>query len=107
MVLYCKGVIRVFFKNIRKEAKKINSDVKTEMLNEIQPQTISKESYLESVKNMNKDEVVCEVIKEATEDEAEVVRLTINPKKIICPDCGGITLDGLECCHLCGGEIEQ
>jgi hypothetical protein len=35
----------------------------------------------------------------------EVVEREIHPAKIICPDCGGITLEGLEFCDKCGGEL--
>lgn len=38
-------------------------------------------------------------------DEYEVVEIEILPAKIICPDCGGITLEGLEFCDKCGGEL--
>lgn len=38
-------------------------------------------------------------------EEYEVVELEILPTKIICPDCGGITLEGLEFCDKCGGEL--
>lgn len=37
--------------------------------------------------------------------EYEVVEREIQPAKIICPDCGGITLEGLEFCDKCGGEL--
>ncbi len=37
--------------------------------------------------------------------EYEVVEREIHPAKIICPDCGGITLEGLEFCDKCGGEL--
>lgn len=39
------------------------------------------------------------------ETEYEVVEREILPDKIICPDCGGITLEGLEFCDKCGGEL--
>lgn len=39
------------------------------------------------------------------EVEYEVVEREIQPAKIICPDCGGITLEGLEFCDKCGGEL--
>lgn len=39
------------------------------------------------------------------EEEFEIVEIEILPNKIICPDCGGITLEGLEFCDKCGGEI--
>lgn len=38
-------------------------------------------------------------------EEYEVVEMEILPSKIICPDCGGITLEGLEFCDKCGGEL--
>lgn len=38
-------------------------------------------------------------------EEYEIVELEILPAKIICPDCGGITLEGLEFCDKCGGEL--
>lgn len=40
------------------------------------------------------------------EEEHEVVEREIHPAKIICPDCGGITLEGLEFCDKCGGELQ-
>jgi hypothetical protein len=39
------------------------------------------------------------------EEEYEIVEIEILPAKIICPDCGGITLEGLEFCDKCGGEL--
>lgn len=41
------------------------------------------------------------------EEEYEVVEREILPNKIICPDCGGITLEGLEFCDKCGGELKN
>ncbi|TAH71164.1 MAG: hypothetical protein EWM47_04700 [Anaerolineaceae bacterium] len=40
-----------------------------------------------------------------SEEEYEIVEIEIRPAKIICPDCGGITLEGLEFCDKCGGEL--
>lgn len=40
-----------------------------------------------------------------TDTVYEVVEREIQPAKIICPDCGGITLEGLEFCDKCGGEL--
>lgn len=37
--------------------------------------------------------------------EYEIVERVIYPEKIICPDCGGFTLEGLDFCDKCGGEI--
>jgi hypothetical protein len=44
-------------------------------------------------------------VSEEEEVEYEVVEREIHPAKIICPDCGGITLEGLEFCDKCGGEL--
>jgi hypothetical protein len=38
--------------------------------------------------------------------EYEIVEREILPAKMICPDCGGITLEGLEFCDKCGGELQ-
>ncbi|MDF2539560.1 MAG: hypothetical protein K0S76_2581 [Herbinix sp.] len=38
-------------------------------------------------------------------EEFEVVEREILPAKIVCPDCGGITLEGLDFCDKCGGEL--
>ena len=37
--------------------------------------------------------------------EEPILEVEIEPDKIICPDCGGITFEGLEFCHLCGGML--
>lgn len=37
--------------------------------------------------------------------EYEILEREILPEKIICPDCGGITLEGLDYCDKCGGEL--
>lgn len=37
--------------------------------------------------------------------EYEIVEKEILPEKMICPDCGGITLVGLDFCDKCGGEL--
>lgn len=39
------------------------------------------------------------------EETYEVLEREIQPAKIICPDCGGITLEGFEYCDKCGGEL--
>jgi hypothetical protein len=40
-----------------------------------------------------------------SELEYEIIEREILPEKIICPDCGGITLEGLDFCDKCGGEL--
>lgn len=42
---------------------------------------------------------------DSDEEEYELVEIEILPAKIICPDCGGVTLEGLEFCDKCGGEL--
>lgn len=42
----------------------------------------------------------------AASEEYEVVEREILPAEIICPDCGGITLEGLDFCDKCGGELQ-
>lgn len=39
-------------------------------------------------------------------EEYEIVEIEILPEKIICPDCGGITLQGLDFCDKCAGELQ-
>lgn len=39
------------------------------------------------------------------EPEYEIVEKEILPEKMLCPDCGGITLVGLDYCDKCGGEL--
>lgn len=41
------------------------------------------------------------------ECEYEVVEMEILPAKIICPECGGVTLEGLDFCDKCGGILNQ
>ena len=40
------------------------------------------------------------------ETEYETVEMEIKPAHIVCPDCGGITIEGLDYCHKCGGELK-
>lgn len=46
-----------------------------------------------------------EIKEDSEEEEYEVIEREILPENIICPDCGGITLRGLEFCDKCGGEL--
>ncbi len=48
---------------------------------------------------------VTSVEAQAEDEEYEIVEREILPEKIICPDCGGITLEGLDFCDKCGGEL--
>ncbi|MBO5197854.1 MAG: hypothetical protein J6B85_04950 [Lachnospiraceae bacterium] len=57
------------------------------------------------------EESVWDDLKEEEKEESdenpeyEIVEREIRPQKIICPDCGGITLEGLDFCDKCGGEL--
>ncbi|MBH1940361.1 hypothetical protein I5677_05555 [Mobilitalea sibirica] len=60
----------------------------------------------ESLENRGKASVLKEDNMDIEDDrEYEIVEREILPAKIICPDCGGITLEGLEFCDKCGGEL--
>lgn len=57
---------------------------------------------------VNKEDEANQSFDQDTSDEEmeyEIVEREIQPAKIICPDCGGITLEGLEFCDKCGGEL--
>ena len=62
-------------------------------------------------KKHEEPKVVPKEIKQVDEEgrdengEYEILEREILPEKIICPDCGGITLEGLDFCDRCGGEL--
>ena len=37
--------------------------------------------------------------------EYEILEKKILPERMVCPDCGGITFEVLDLCHLCGGML--
>ena len=37
--------------------------------------------------------------------EYEILEKRILPERMVCPDYGGITFEGLDLCHLCGGML--
>ena len=65
-------------------------------------------SFQEDEDTAEPEEETDKTISENQEDqeEYEIVEREILPAKIICPDCGGITLEGLEFCDKCGGELQ-
>lgn len=42
----------------------------------------------------------------AEQTEYDAAEIEIKPARVICPDCGGITIEGLDYCHRCGGELK-
>ncbi|MFT4145437.1 MAG: hypothetical protein QM644_13365 [Mobilitalea sp.] len=65
----------------------------------------------EAAKDFETDETDSIVVQSADSEEKneavvyDIVEREILPAKIICPDCGGITIEGLEFCDKCGGEL--
>ena len=63
------------------------------------------ESKTQSEEEGDPESEVQTVSTTSNEEEYEILEREIGPRKIICPDCGGITLEGLEFCDKCGGEL--
>lgn len=83
---------KIFNKFIEKQEKKI-------LLNEQSAKlTVKKEDNNQHSKLIQGDG-------DSQKEEYPIVEREICPAKIICPDCGGETLEGLEYCDKCGGEI--
>lgn len=40
-------------------------------------------------------------------EEYEVLEREILPEKIVCPDCGGITWEGMDFCDKCGADLHN
>lgn len=61
----------------------------------------------EDIEQLQMTEMGASELETASPEEEiyEVLEREILPAKIICPDCGGITLEGLEFCDKCGGEL--
>lgn len=71
---------------------------------------------IEQVQTVKKDVMNLEHLNKTIQDsspeqegmvngEYEIIEREIMPEKIICPDCGGLTLEGLEFCDKCGGDL--
>ncbi len=69
------------------------------------PKDLEEDPELEDEKAEDPVDPSAEEDEEDPDAEYEVVEREILPAKIICPDCGGITLEGLEFCDKCGGEL--
>lgn len=85
-------------KFIRMEAPEVNLSPPLEL----KPDTDKKVMYNPVMYNPVKGN---QVKGKMEEEEYEIVEKEILPEKMICPDCGGITLVGLDFCDKCGGEL--
>lgn len=72
--------------------KKVNNQVLTPN----EEHTLDKRTYEDTIDLEN----------DKNTEEYEIVEIEILPEKIICPDCGGITLQGLDFCDKCAGELQ-
>ncbi len=72
------------------------------IFNKFKKKTPIKESRIniDKAEQLQKDNIEAK-----EEQEYEIVEKEILPEKMICPDCGGITLVGLDFCDKCGGEL--
>lgn len=78
--------------------KKLNEIFKKKSLSKANSNNIKKD-----VSIVKEDVVTIE----PKEGEYDIVEIEILPEKMICPDCGGITLVGLDFCDKCGGELSS
>lgn len=78
--------------------KKLNEILKKKSLSKANSNNIKKD-----VSIVKEDVVTIE----PKEGEYDIVEIEILPEKMICPDCGGITLVGLDFCDKCGGELSS
>ena len=85
--------------------KKLFNDPVRTLLNEDEEKQQEEEFILGEEDECENPEKVIKCEEEENEEEYEIVEREILPAKIICPDCGGITLEGLDFCDKCGGEL--
>jgi uncharacterized protein with PIN domain len=74
-------------------------------IKENQPELVK--SDLSKLKSREKIKEIVRSQNDELDQVYEVVEREILPEKIVCPDCGGITLQGLDFCDKCGGELNN
>lgn len=89
-----------------KRKNSIEKALDMELLGAGEPYSQTSRDYMPSNEGNNEDNLSKPYVKDQKEDDIyPVVEREILPQKIICPDCGGITLEGLDFCDKCGGEL--
>lgn len=68
------------------------------------PQDNTQDNEITMAKTQDNTQVIQDNVQT---EEYEIVEIEIFPEKMVCPDCGGITLEGLDFCDKCGGELHQ
>lgn len=87
----------------KKKQPKYRNVQKNIDLSEIVEDYFEEDEDTDDTSTIKEPEEILEIPEE--KEVYEVVEREIHPAKIICPDCGGITLEGLEFCDKCGGEL--
>ena len=77
------------------------------LMKKILPAQLERDRKFENQTVVPKGEKTSKIDEDGKDEngEYELLEREILPEKIICPDCGGITLEGLEFCDKCGGEL--
>lgn len=89
----------------KKKLSHMIDELKDDILPDDEEEDID-EDNIDLVKKEAIEDYMTEAEDPETEEEYPIVEREIHPAKIICPDCGGITLEGLEFCDKCGGELQ-
>lgn len=85
----------------------INKVMKKIPKKEVSPAELGQVRKFEEPVVVQKEEKALNIDEDGRDEngEYELLEREILPEKIICPDCGGITLEGLDFCDKCGGEL--
>lgn len=95
-----------FFQQLYNRKKQKLSEVDLENMEDYYTSDKEEDKYIHK-DALHTGDALTEEGSDSDEEEYEVVEREILPNKIICPDCGGITLEGLEFCDKCGGELKS